>query len=506
MGETAIATIEALDAADVPQSRRDVRFSDLASRRVLILSDTQARGLLVFAAFASLIAWVRFARHVWSAGAVHALFTAVWAIAAIAVAGCAMVAAVWLLRQWREAYHPWYAHPLRLLALLTVCGIAAPWTVTRLARLLPARIRYVRSPASVWAIVLPLWAVLAIALERYAPAASHLWIVPLAAAGLLLAVTPPARDTLVRTASLGILVIVALLFLRDGLVLFQFLVTVFGRLPIVTPIAAYPGLVFVLGLMLGPPVVAASIGLVHGGRRHGVAGALLLVALAVATGLAFSADAYTGDRPLRRSVLFLDDRIANRSLWEVGGNEPGLDLELSSVEAGRWRPVNPDTPLGASVRVSGADGAFRFQAPGEPTPPPAAFTWRQSAAADAVDRVEFELVASPKQDGLAVGLELPPGIVPEHATPSGRLVDGRWRTIYVGVPANGIAFRGRVPASVAPELARAAVVVASWRLPGPDGGLPRWLPRERTDWSARARWILPVSAVSPPADPPAALR
>jgi hypothetical protein len=393
-----------------------------------------------------------------------------------------------------------------LLSLLVVCGVAAPWAVTRLARLLPERLRYLRSPASVWVTVLPLWAAMAMAMERLAPAAAHLWIVPLAAAGVLLAATPPSRDTLLRCASLGILAIVALFFLRDGLVLFHFLVAVFGRLPIVTPVGAYPGLVLLLGLMLVPPIAAAAIGLVHGPRRHGVTGVLLLVGLAVATALAYQADAYTNERPLRRSVLFLDDRIANRTLWEVAGNEPGLDLDLPSAEAGKWRPVNRDTPIGASIAIAAAEGAFRFQGPGEPAPPPATLTWRQTPAADAPDQVEFELTVTPAQEGLTAGLQLPAGVVPERAAPAGRLVDGRWRAAYAGIPASGIAFRGRVPASAAPELAKTVVVVASWRLPGAAGGLPRWLPRERTDWSPRARWILPAAAASPPAEPPAALR
>ena len=506
MGETAVATVEALDAADLPAVRRDVRFSDLLSRGVLILTDTQALVGLVLACVAALVAWIRMLRSVVAAGAVHAAFTGLWGIVSNAAAAGAMLGAVWLLRDWREVYHPWYAQPWRLLALLVACGIAAPWAVTRLAWLLPQPLRYVRGPASVWAVVLPIWAAAAIASEVYAPAAAHLWMVPLGVAGLLLAAVPVDRGTWLRVASVVVLALVLTLFLRDGLLLFHVLIGVFGRLPIVTPLAAYPVLLSVIGVMIAPPAIATFIGLVQGRLRHGVAGSLLLAALAVTTALAFSGDAYTTDRPLRRAALYVDDRIANRVFWEVGSQEPGLDLELPAQEAAAWRPVDRATPRGTSVAVGPAGGAFLFRRNGEASAPPASIAWRHGPAADAPDLVEIELVVSPATEGLAAGLELPPGIVPTRATPAGREVNGRWRAMYRGVAAGGTAFRLRVPASTTPELGNAAVVIVSTRLPGAEGALLRWLPRVHMDWTTRAVWILPLSAATPAVDPPAALR
>lgn len=505
MGETAVATIEALDAADVPAERRDVRFSDILSRHVVILTDTQARILLAVGCLAVLVAWVRQLRHLLARGVLPALCTVVWSVLSGAAGAGAMVGAVWLLRAWREAYHPWYASPLRFLALLAVCAVAAAWVVTRLARLLPERVRYVRTPASVWTVTLPVWTALAVASEIYAPSAAHLWSLPIAAAGVLLAVAPPGREVLARLAALAVLPVVLALFARDGLVLFEFLVAVFGRLPIVTPLAVHPALLGLVGLMVAPPAIAAAIGLVRG-RSHGVTGACLLVALAVTIGLAFSADAYTSERPLRRSVLYLNDRVAGQTIWEVGGNEPGLDLDLPSAEAAAWRPVDASAPLRATVPIAGASGAFRFRRAGDSTPPPATLTFRQGASPESPDRIAFELVVSPVEDGVTVGLQLPPGILPEEASPRGVVANGAWRARHAGVSRSGAAFRGVVPASAAPELARAVVVVASPRLPGPGGPLPPWLPRTRTDWSARAVWILPLSAASPPVEPPAALR
>ena len=69
--------------------------------------------------------------------------------------------AAWLLRQSREVFHPWYAHPTRFLIFLIAAGLTAPWYLTRLMRFLPAGLQSLRTPAAVWALILPIWAALA---------------------------------------------------------------------------------------------------------------------------------------------------------------------------------------------------------------------------------------------------------------------------------------------------------------------------------------------------------
>ena len=54
---------------------RDVRFSDLLGRTVVVLADWQGRLLAVLAVLAGLFAWARMARRVFAGGRVHALST-----------------------------------------------------------------------------------------------------------------------------------------------------------------------------------------------------------------------------------------------------------------------------------------------------------------------------------------------------------------------------------------------------------------------------------------------
>ncbi len=504
MGETIVATVQALDGTDIPPDRRDVRFSDVLSRHVIVLTDVQGRLAALLAVVLALVAWLRLARRVAGNGALHTVATVVWGVLSLAAAGGAMTGAVWLYRIAREAFHPWYAAPDRLLALLIVCGVAGPWYVTRLAWLLPPALRYVRGPESVWMLVLPVWAAAVVGLEVTAPAAAHLWTVPLLTAGLCLAIVPPRQTLLLRVASILVLAASLVVFLRDGLVLFTFLVAVFGRLPIVTPVWVYPAFVWMLGLMIAPPVAAAAIGFVRGRMGHGVVGALLLAALAVCMGLAYMSEAYTAERPLRREAVYVGDAVSGRAYWEVGGNEPGLDLDLLAADAARWQPLAAGAPAAASVRVPVADGAFRFRAPGDLTPAPAEVAARTEASANLQDHVDYEVAIVPKAEGLSATLVLPPGLVPARAVPIGVQREDRWRATYAAIPAAGMTFRLRLPARDAAALERAAVVVASPRLPGGDADRPpAWLPQARADWSGMAYWVVtPAVPVTPPAAAP----
>src|SRR5690606_37326923 len=149
-----------------------------------------------------------------------------------------------------------------------------------------------------------------------------LWALALAVAGAALAAVAPARTAWMRAASILVLVVAATLFVGDGLRLFEFLVAVLGRLPIVTPVWVLPGFVAFVGVMLAAPFAAAVTGLVEGRRGHGAMGAFLLAGFAVTLGLAYAADPYTHDRPARRSVVYVHDAVIGQAWWEVGGNEP----------------------------------------------------------------------------------------------------------------------------------------------------------------------------------------
>lgn len=502
MGESTVTTMRAMDALDRLAGDRDVRFASIGERTVIVLADWQGRLLAVLAICLGVVAWVRMVRHLAASDAIRFIATALWGVLALATAVVAMVGASWLLVASSAVHHPWYASPMRACALIVVSGVLGPWLLTRLAFVVPERVRYLREPASVWALMLPLWCGITAIFEAKAPLASPLWAFSLAIAGAALAVVPPARTAWLRAASGLVLVVTTLLFLRDGLMLYEFLVAVLGRLPIVTPIWVLPLFIAFAGMMIVPPAVAALIGFVEGRRGHGSMGTGLLAAFAVTLGLAYMAAPYTADRPARRSVVYVHDAVIGQAWWEVGGNEPGLDLAHGSDQAARWRQVDAGAALPASVTVGSASGAFRFRRQGEATTAPARVVARIVAAADSPGQVDYEVAVSPQREGLGATLHLPQGIVPVRATPVGAERADRWRATYLAIPPEGMTFRIRVPTAATPSLASTVVVIGTWALPGSDGRrLLPWLPQERTDWTTYAQWVVrPETAVEVPVE------
>ena len=104
-----------------------------------------------------------------------------------------------------------------------------------------ARARGMRHPSVTWSLTLPLWMAMAVAALWVAPGAAFLWTLPLLAAGILLLLTPPDSDPALRITSIVVLAVTATLWLRDTVELLRFMVAVFGRLPIVTPVSVYAG-------------------------------------------------------------------------------------------------------------------------------------------------------------------------------------------------------------------------------------------------------------------------
>ena len=77
------------------------------------------------------------------------------------------------------------------------------------------------------------------------------------AAGLLFSILPVANAAAVRAASVVVFLIAATLWLPNTVDLLRFIVAIFGRLPIVTPVFVYAAVMAAAGLMLAPPLVAA---------------------------------------------------------------------------------------------------------------------------------------------------------------------------------------------------------------------------------------------------------
>ena len=432
----------------------------------------------------------------------------IWALVIIASAVGAMLGAAWLLRATREVFHPWYAHPTRFLLFLIAAGLTVPWYLTRLMHFLPAGLQSLRAPAAVWALILPIWAALAAAIEFAAPAASHLFVLPLLAASVPLLVVPLRLTTAVRAISLFVAIVCAVFWLRDGFDLYRFVVPLMGRLRVITPYWLYPAYITFVGVMLAPPIVAALAGAIRGRLAQSAVGASLLLALAITTGLSYVADAYTQERPLRRVARYVNDVAPGQAWWDVGGNEPGLDLAVSSTETGQWRlqPGDAVAPVGASVSplIPPLGLPFAFRAPAQPAPVPAdvvaTFVSKEGAT-------QYQITIVPKLESLNASIALPAGVEPTQANLSGRREprSNRWIARFAAIPTTGIAFRATVPAALAGRLAETVVIVTASRGPIADQPrVPAFLPQQRTEWQVQSRWIVQPPLTMPGSGTPAA--
>ena len=487
-GLNVIAIVDAMQQMDV--TRRDTQgatYFDIAGRSAV--SYTAALDWIVgsIAALLATIAWLRVTRFVGTQeGAGRWLLGFAWSAIALAVVVAGMIGATWLLRASREVYHPWYATPGRLVFLLVAVGGSLAWMLTRAGRWLPARARGLRHPAVVWSYTLPLWIVLALAMSWFAPAASYLWTVPLLVAGVLLAVVPPHNSTLIRVLSAVVLAASATLWVRDSLELLAFAVAVLGRLPIITPVFTYAALLTLTGVMVVPPLVAVTAS-ERPLLRPSAVTVVCLLAIAFAVSFAYVAPAYTQAQPLRRDVRAFQDDGAPAALWQVGSNEPGLDL--ADGGPADWKPGRVDQP--ASVPRTMLRNPFVFSGTSLPLgAAPAQIT--SMTTQDVTGGIELAIAVTPRDPGVSVAFVMPAGVTPARSSLPGVMRQGRWTAIYIAPPAEGVAFRASFTGVPAETLRTTRVAVTTPRLPGGAGwqGLPAWLPQERTVWTARATWVL----------------
>lgn len=491
-GENVVAILRSLQRVDITQrTGGSATFFDIAQTRGVVYGTAAHRLLAVLALMFGAAGCVRVIGHaVRTNGPARWLVAAIWGLAGAGLAVGAMVAATWLLRAAREVYHPWYAHPGRLFVLLILAAATAGWSMARLGQWIPRRAHPDRQPSLAWSLALPAWLVCAAVALWLMPAAAYLWLVPLAAAGLLFTLVPPSSVVGVRLASFVVLAVTGPLWLRETYDLFHFLVPVLGRMALVTPPAAYAAVVAVPGLMLIPPLV----GLLAAARplaRPWLVTSLLLLATSAAFGAAWLAPGYTNDRPLRRVVRALQDGRAPGAVWEVASVEPGLDLGPEAPSG--WMPAS--SSIAASVPWGRLPHPFAFRTIG-PTlgePPVAIAGFTTTPAPSGVD---LALQVVPQQPGLVVSFILPAGVAPIRSSLPGREQHGRWTATFVAPPAEGIAWEAGFRDVTAELLRETRIAVTARRLPGGDGwqGLPAWLPRETTVWSASATWAVPATA------------
>jgi len=457
-----------------------------------------------------LLAWFALARHIARTGGTrNVVMTIVWALIASGAVLGALVAAVWLVRSGRAELHPWFASPWRLFAFMTTMVVTVSWLVRRLAAAAPPSMRPDGSPFGVWFAALPAWIFLLGATLVYAPAASYLVSLPLCAAVVLVVpmialvgTGPVPRTWTARVGSAIVAILTWTLWGPDMLVLLSFVVTLLGRLPVVTPTWAYPAVFFLAGVLLWPPVLAVLVGRMRWRVAHGVAAGATMLALVVTGLFAYMAPAYTAERPLQRSAMFVEDRVRNAAHWELASNEPGLDIASGGPSNVAWQPAaTRSVVMGELVPKA---HLFRGVVPLPASASPATISAVLIRRSGDVD-IELSVTpSSPEWSALAV--VLPPDIVPTRSTLVGRTRAGRWQAWHTNVPGDGLTWRGTVPASQADRLTGTEVWVSRFALPGAPAGarVPAWLETPHTAWMTEHVVMLPI-VLNETQEPPAAL-
>lgn len=498
-GENAVETALSLDALDLSRrSGADQTFFDVGQVVAMSWGPTTSWMIAALSLVCGLLAWFKtLGAGLRLVGIGRWLLDAAWALLGVATIAAAMLGGTWLLRASRSVFHPWYARPDRMFLMLLALGVLAGWLVVRLGSLLPARAHGPRHPILVWSLTLPLWVAMAGVTAAFAPGAGYLWTLPLLVAGVGLLAVPSSSAPAVRAVSVVVLAVAGTLWLRDTVELLRFMVALLGRMPFVTPVWAYAALMLACGAIVAPPfvaVAAASSPLV----RPSVVTAALLLTVVVTAGLAYAAPAYTFTQPQRRFMRVLTEPAATTATYEVGSQEPGLDLD-AGAPAGWYRAT--DTPQ-ATVPVGRLSSPYVFRAtapsPGVAPAAISAFAIRPVAAG-----VEVTMTVTPQARGLTAAFVLPEGVQPSRSNLPGILVRGRWRAAYIGVPPEGVTWRASFRNGFESQLPATQAVVSSPRFPGGSGwqSLPAWLPQEHAVWDVSLTWVLAPPTVIPPVAP-----
>ena len=498
-GENAVETMIALDAMDLSKrSAADQTYFDIGQVVAVSWGPITSWFIAAFALGCGLLAWFKaLGASVRLIGIGRLILDAVWAVVGVAAVGGALVGGTWLLRAARTVYHPWYAQPGRMFLMLLALGVLAGWAAVRLGAILPKRAHGPRHPILVWTLTLPLWVVLAGATAALTPGAGYLWTLPLLVAGIGLLAVPVTNEPAVRAISVVVLAVAGTLWLRDTLELLRFTVALLGRMPFVTPVWVYSALMLACGAMVVPPFIAA-VAATKPLVRPSLVSAALLVGVVVTAGLAYAAPAYTFNQPQRRYFRVLTEPDASTSTFEVGSQEPGLDLDATAP--GGWYRATDIPKTTVPFGVFGPPFVFRTTAA---SPGPAPATVSGFALKPITAGTELTMTITPQSPGLTAAFVLPEGVVPSRTNFPGAVVRGRWRAAYVGVPADGVTWRASFRAGLESRLPAAQAVILSNRFPGGGGwqSLPRWLPQEHVVWDVNLAWIVSPPVVIAPAAP-----
>ena len=237
-GVNTVGVVRALDVTALRPDGPLPSYFDIAGRWAFLVPGGVDRAITDFGLVAGGTAWLSVLAWLWRRDRpARLIITALWWALAAAAAGGAALAVVPVLRWARAEQQPWYAHPLPFVALIAALMTIGVATVMVIATRVPSRARAAFSPASAWAVALPVWIVLAIGASRTAPQTAFLLTLPLLAVSIPLALPVSGSGKSIAAGVLG-LVAIALLWWPGWVLLLRFVVTLFGWLPLVTPVWA----------------------------------------------------------------------------------------------------------------------------------------------------------------------------------------------------------------------------------------------------------------------------
>jgi hypothetical protein len=331
----------ALDAMDLYGAQR--QDADLLRHRPhgrAVVGPLTAWLIAIVALGSGVLAWFKvLAASIRLVGLARWILDAVWSLVGVAAVAAAMIGGTWALRAARTVYHPWYAHPDRLFLMLLALGVLAGWSVIRIGALLPRRAHAPRHPVLVWSFTLPVWILLAGGMP---PAPRPPLPVDAAAAGRRHRAAAGAGDERRgpradlrrrarhrRRACAARRARAAALRRRAD-----------GATADLTPVWVYAALMLAAGAMVAPPFIAAVAATRPLLRQSILTGRPPARAVAVTAGLAYAAPAYTNAQPQRRQARLIVEPNAATATYEVGSQEPGLDLDQARPAGGIARPTS----------------------------------------------------------------------------------------------------------------------------------------------------------------------
>lgn len=497
LGHDTVRIVTALDAVNINErSAETSTMFDVAGRFALVYSNRV--GLLVALA-ACLLGCAATVKAYLAArdeiGLLRVFVTVVWAIVGLAAAIGAMIALVVGLRAFSGLNNPWYARSVIFPVCLDATGIAAAWLLLLVARVLPTSVGPCGRPACVWLLTLPVWTLATGLAQRYIPGTTYLVALPLIVASVLVIVLPMRRDGAGRLASLLVLFVSAVLWLPLTGPLFEFLVGLFGSLPIAAPAWLFPAAAVIAGFAVLPPLA----GVIVGRERH-LAPASLISSVLVLTvaGLIwtlFVEPPYTGERPERRTIRYVQDMVQRKAVWEIGTHE--RDSAPAGVRPGAPEGWQADAQAPAvSLTLGPVSGVFRYRTrAADLVVPPLDVTTTVTLIEGTTDST-VDVRALPRLEGTGVVFALPWQVTPAEPSLPGVVQNGRWQAVVMPAPAEGITLRVRLSASDVARWPDARIVAVAHGVPGGVGWqrLPSWLRQDTVVWNARSYFILPWPA------------